>query len=198
MIDLLQRITNADYLHNNLSFVSLYIAVYEHVVDYVVSNVKSLLCDVCVENGEVVCHISDQYKIQILKRIVDEHGNKNDPTRASFLWLVDNDAITKSEYELFLNIKGIRNKYAHELMDVICQGTEESEQELFVALLTLYKKIASWFYMNVEAPIMGYSLPSASEQIDVHTGTNFILNVILEVLYNGKADEYQKILNDLT
>ena len=59
MIDLLQRITNADYLHNNLSFVSLYIAVYEHVVDYVISNVKSLLCDVCVENGEIVYPISD-------------------------------------------------------------------------------------------------------------------------------------------
>ena len=54
--------TDKDILQTNLSFVSLFIAVYENMVDYVETNLESFLCDVYVENGELKYIKTQKYK----------------------------------------------------------------------------------------------------------------------------------------
>jgi len=41
----LKNITDKGFLQDNMTFVSLYIAVFENMTDYVISNLKSFLCD---------------------------------------------------------------------------------------------------------------------------------------------------------
>jgi len=118
MMNWLENITDKDFLQDNMTFASLYIAVYENMIDYVASNIKFFLCDYALKDGKEVCRETEAYKVQIKNRIVDEKGNRN-AIKASFLWLVDRGAITVSEYGRFLELKEIRNRYAHEMVNVI-------------------------------------------------------------------------------
>ena len=192
----LSNITNKDLLQDNLTFASLYIAVYEHMTDYVVSNLKSFLCDWGVKDGKEYYIETDIYKTEIKNRIVDDRGNK-DITKSSFLWLIDNGAITQVDYQIFLDSKLLRNKYAHELTSVIYQGVDESEIKLFFNMFEVYQKISKWYFINIEAPIMGEELPDDVDLLQVQTAANIMFGMILEVLYNGKSDEYKEILKDV-
>ncbi len=192
----LSNITNKDLLQDNLTFASLYIAVYEHMTDYVVSNLKSFLCDWGVKDGKEYYIETDIYKTEIKNRIVDDRGNK-DITKSSFLWLIDNGAITQVDYQIFLDSKLLRNKYAHELTSVIYQGVDESEIKLFFNMFEVYQKISKWYFINIEAPIMGDELPDDVDLLQVQTAANIMFGMILEVLYNGKSDEYKEILKDI-
>jgi len=192
----LSNVTDKNILQDNLTFASLYIAVYEHMTDYVVSNLKSFLCDWGVKDGKEYYIETDIYKTEIKNRIVDDKGNK-DTTKSSFLWLIDNGAITKEDYQVFLDAKLLRNKYAHELTSVIYQGIYESEIKLFFDMFGVYQKISKWYFINIEAPIMGEELPDDVDLLQVQTAANIMFGMILEVLYNGKSDGYKEILKDI-
>ena len=189
----LENITDKDKIQDNLTFASMYIAVYEHMVDYVVSNIKDFLCDVGIKNGEEFCDETEEYKAEIKRRVVDDYGNK-DKTKASFLWLVDNQAISQEDYARFLAVKAVRNKYAHELTGVIYQGIAEREIALFFDMYELYRKISKWFFLNIEAAIMGYDLPEEVDLESVRTTADIIFGMVLNVLYNGKSEEYKAML----
>lgn len=188
-----ENIVDKDFLQDNLTFASLFIAIYEHMADYVVSNVESFLCNLGIEDGKMVCKKTEKYKSEILNRIVDEKGNK-DKTKASFLWLVDNGAITTKDYEKFIAIKNIRNKYAHELTNIIFEGVEESEIILLFDMHSLYCSISRWFFVEIEAPIMGYEIPENADVNEIQSAANYAFNIVLNVLYNGKSEEYKSII----
>lgn len=196
MQDWMDRIVDKDLLQFNLTFCSLYIAVYEHITENVAESIKCFLCDEAVEDGQLVFKETKDYKEEIKNKVVDSNGNKN-ITKASFLWLVDNGAITKNEYQVFLDAKKIRNRYAHELFKIICTGLPESDAEHFFAFYNLYLKIVKWFYINIDAPIMGYDIPDDTEDMEVHSLDSVMLKVILDVLYQDKSEEYKNYMKDL-
>lgn len=166
----------------NLVFVSMYIAVYEHMTDYVVSNLKYFLCNVGIEDGKEVLHKTKKYREKIEERIVDNHGNK-DKLKASFLWFVDSEAISQDDYQCFLETKKIRNKYVHELLNVIMQGgVTESEIKLFLKMYKLYQKISKWWFVNIDI----FSEDEIPENIDienVRTVADIFFGEMLRILY---------------
>lgn len=192
----LDNIIDKNILQDNLTFASLYIAIYEHMTDYVVSNLKSFLCDWGIKDGKEFYLKTKTYKAEIENRATDSKGNKN-ITKASFLWLVDNGTITQAEYRLFLKIKALRNKYAHELTSVICQGITKAEIKMFFKMLELYKKISKWYFINIEVPILGEDLPEDVDLLQAEATSTVMFSMILEVLYNGKSDEYKQMLKDI-
>ena len=196
LVDWLNNITDKNILQDNLTFASLYIAVYEHMTDYVVSNLKSFLCDSVIKDGKEYYFETDVYKNEIKNRIVDNKGNK-DVTKSSFLWLVDNGAITQADYQCFIDAKLLRNKYAHELTSVIYQGIAETEIKLFFDMFEIYQKIGKWYFINIEAPILGEDLPDNVDLLQVQTSASVMFEMILDVLYNGKSYKYKKILKDI-
>ncbi len=190
----LKNLVDDKILSDNLIFISLFIAVYENFSDYVVSNSESFLCEESIENGEYVIKKTQVYRDEIKNRVVDDKNNK-DITKASFLWLKDNTAISGSDYELFLKLKGIRNKYAHELTSIILSGIDEKEDiKLFFDMIALYKKITKWWFINIEAPILGCEV---DEEAEIYNSANGAFDLIINVLYNGKSEEYKKILEEL-
>ena len=196
MSDWLSNIVSKEILQDNLSFVSLFIAVYEHTVDYTVSSIRSLLCDLSINEGNECWKETEHYKREIRNRVVDTKGNK-DITKASFLWLIDNDAISTADYDRFIEIKSIRNKYAHELISVIFEGVSEAEVKLLFDMIALLQKIGRWFYVNVDAPIMGYEIPEGLEPGDIQSAGSAVLQILLDVLYNGKSEEYKTLVTKI-
>lgn len=193
MSDWLANVVDKEVLQDNLTFVSLFIAIYEHTVDYAISNIKSLLCDFWIEDGKERWRETETYIQEIRNRIVDEKGNK-DITKASFLWLVDNGAISSSDYKNFLEIKAVRNKYAHKLTTTIFEGVSESEISKLVNMCEMLQRISRWFFVNVEAPIMGYEIPDIEEPGDIQSAGSLVFQMLLDVLYNGKSEEYKAIV----
>lgn len=193
MVQWFENLLNKDYLQDNLTFASIYIALYENMTDYVVSSIKDFLCDIGIKDGKIFCKESTEYITQIRKRVVDDKGNR-DTTKASFLWLVDNEAITSDDFDSFLQIKQVRNKYAHELSEVIMTGITESEIALLFDMHSLYRKISGWFFTEIDAPIIGYEIPSDADVPSIQNAANFTFRIILDVLYNGKSEEYQSII----
>lgn len=190
----LNNLVDEKFLSDNLTFVSLYIAVYENFADYVVSNIESFLCEESIENGEYVIKKTQVYRDEIKNRPVDDKNNR-DITKASFLWLKDNGAISADDYESFLKIKSIRNKYAHELTSIILSGVDgKVEIKAFFDMISLYKKITKWWFINIEAPILGYEI---NEDAEIYNSANGAFDLIIEVLYNGKSEKYKSMLKDL-
>lgn len=188
-----ENLVNKDYLQDNLTFASLFIALYENMTDYVVSSVRDFLCDISVKGGKKFCKETDEYSRQIRKRVVDDKGNR-DITKASFLWLIDNGAIATDDFDKFLQIKLVRNKYAHELSEVIMSGITENEIVLLLDMHSLYRKISRWFFIEIEAPIIGYEIPPDADVNNIQNSANFTFSIILDVLYNGKSEEYQSLI----
>ena len=196
MEEWIENLVNKDYLQDNLTFASLYIALFENMTDYVVSSAKNFLCDIGIRDGKIFCEETDEYRRQIRKRMVDDKGNR-DTTKASFLWLIDHGAITSADFDKFLQIKQVRNKYAHELSEVITTGITESEVALLFDMHSLYRKISGWFFVEIEAPITGYEIPENADIDDIQSATNVMFSIMLDVLYNGKSEEYQSIISSI-
>lgn len=128
MAEWFENLVNKDYLQDNLTFASLFIALYENMTDYVVSSVRDFLCDIGIRDGKMFCEETDEYRREIRKRVVDDKGNRY---HKSIVSLADRSrAITSADFDRFLQIKQVRNKYAHKLSEVITTGIAESEVAL--------------------------------------------------------------------
>lgn len=193
MAEWFENLVNKDYLQDNLTFASLFIALYENMTDYAVSSVRDFLCNIGVKYGKMACTETSEYRTQIRKRIVDDKGNK-DITKASFLWLVDHRAITSADFDRFLEMKDVRNKYAHELSEVIMTGISENEIVLLLDMHSLYRTISRWFFVEIEAPISGYEIPENADIDNIQSAANLTFGIILNVLYNGKSEEYKTMI----
>ena len=193
MAEWFKNLVNKDYLQDNLTFASLFIALYENMTDYVVSGVRDFLCEIGIRDGKMFCKETDEYRRQIQKRVVDDKGNR-DLTKASFLWLIDHGAITSADFDSFLQIKQVRNKYAHNLSEAIMTGITESEVALLFDMYSLYRKISGWFFVEIEAPILGYEVPPDADVSNIQSASNLMFSIMLNVLYNGKSEEYQSII----
>lgn len=189
----IENLINQDYLKDTMTFISFYTMTYESMVDYVVSQIHDFLCDISVEEGQLQYIETSKYKTQIKNRVVDKRGNKN-VTKASFLWLKDNNAISERDYEDFLMIKQQRNTFVHEMFQKVVQGITEDEVDCLVKMILLYKKISNWWFINIECSIMGYELGEDVDINGIQSDTTFILDIIRDVIFNGKSNEYQEIL----
>ncbi len=196
MADWLEHIANEEILKQNLIFCSLYIAVYEHITDCVEDAIKSFLCHEQIEDGKLTYAETSEYRKKIKNRIVDDKGNKN-ITKASFLWLVENGAISEEDYRCFLQAKDIRNRYAHELFRMVCEGVPEEDVKHFFNFYAVYNKIVKWHYINIDAEIMGYEVPSDADEMEVYSMASALFKIILDVLYLDKSDEYSEIIEKL-
>ena len=55
-------------------------------------------------------------------------------------------------------------------------------------------KIGRWYFINIEAELLGEKLPENTDLMQVETAANVMFGMILEVLYNGKSEEYKAMI----
>ena len=192
----LNNIWNKDILQHNLSFLALFIGMYEQFEDKVIENVDCFLNLGCSANDDTHCKKSEYYRQNILNRKVDENGNKN-KLKATMLWFVDVGAITPEDYSLFLNIKEARNIYVHQLTKCVVNGISDKDIDMLVQLLNLFYKIDNWWINEIEIPSSGIS---ASDDYPTEEACSMIYTIyrdMINILFRGKADDYQTYLNNL-
>ena len=192
----LNNIWNKDILQHNLSFLALFIGMYEQFEDKVIENVDCFLNLGCSANDDTHCKKSEYYRQNILNRKVDENGNKN-KLKATMLWFVDVGAITPEDYSLFLNIKEARNIYVHQLTKCVVNGISDKDIDMLLQLLNLFYKIDNWWINEIEIPTSGIS---ASDDYPTEEACSMIYTIyrdMINILFLRKADDYQTYLNNL-
>lgn len=192
----LNNIWNKDILQHNLSFLALFIGMYEQFEDKVIENVDCFLNLGCSANDDTHCKKSEYYRQNILNRKVDENGNKN-KLKATMLWFVDVGAITPEDYSLFLNIKEARNIYVHQLTKCVVNGISDKDIDMLVQLLNLFYKIDNWWINEIEIPTSGISASDDYPTEEAYSMTYTIYRDMINILFLGKADDYQAYLNNL-
>lgn len=192
----LKNIFSKDALESNMIFTSFYIAIYENLVGTITEKIKNFLCLLVIEDGELISKPTEKYNSLIKNRQIDKKGNK-DIVKASFLWLIEMGAITQEDYKTFLQIKNLRNRYAHSLLEVLYKGVEQDEILRFFQLRDLYTQIDKWWINEIEIPTSGNFQIGQYDPEDVSSVPNMFFDAMIDILYRGKADEYAKFLNNL-
>lgn len=192
----LNNIWNKDILQHNLSFLALFIGMYEQFEDKVIENVDCFLNLGCSANDDTHCKKSEYYRQNVLNRKVDENGNKN-KLKATMLWFVDVGAITPEDYSLFLNIKEARNIYVHQLTKCVVNGISDKDIDMLVQLLNLFYKIDNWWINEIEIPTSGISASDDYPTEEAYSMIYTIYRDMINILFLGKADDYQAYLNNL-
>ena len=73
-------------------------------------------------------------------------------------------------------------------------GIDKSDIDCFVKMIKLYRKISNWWFVNVEVEFLDSPLFDNAELDKAISLKNVLLDIVMEVLYNGKSEEYKKII----
>ena len=192
----LERILDKDSLKVELSFMAIFIGLFEYLKDTVCSRVESFLCTdmTRTDEGELIWVHTDEYKSEIEKRIVDGEVVK-DRLRNTMLWYKDAGALTEKDYVRFLELRKKRNSYAHEMTAHILDGLPEQDMHALIDLLELFQKLDQWWINEIEIPISGDFKPGSYQEDEVESVALITFKMLISTLFvEGKSEEYMEMI----
>ena len=173
-IDKWIKFLHPENLKDNLMFSSLYIATFESFKDYVIDEVKFFF-HVGFSEGK------DSFDPRYIESVKSKDKKYID--NASLLWLIEMEAISPEDFELYKELRQYRNKLSHELMTLLFEGLPEQLPEKFHQLIQLRTKIEKWWILNIEIPT-SYDFDSDKEitEKDIFTSSQIFNQVIFDML----------------
>lgn len=103
------------------------------------------------------------------------------------------NAITDEDIRAFANLRTIRNKVTHKMLDAIAEGGNTYLTQL-MELHKLFCKIERWWISEVEVPIVGeISQGNKTVEDEVMSGNMIILNAIIDILANDSNANYKEV-----
>ena len=194
-LDNAERICDQESLQVQLSFMALFIGMFEFMKDTLISRVESFLCSNMTQNedGEWVYIHNETYKNEIEKRFVDGKIVK-DRLRNTVLWFKDANAISDDDYELFRKLRDKRNSYAHKMAQHVWDGLPEQDAKGLLDLLDLYIKLDKWWINEIEIPISGEFEPGSYDEDSVESLALITFKIMISTLFGGKSDEYLEMI----
>lgn len=197
-LDSIKRICDKESVQVQLSFMALFIGMFEFMKDTLLSRVESFLCSDMTQNeeGEWVYIHNDTYKKEIENRLVDGKIVK-DRLRNTMLWFKDAEAINDDDYNLFRMLRDKRNSYAHEMTKHVWDGLPEDDAKGIIDLLNLYIKLDRWWINEIEIPISGEFEPGSYDEEGVESVALLTFKMMINTLYGGKSEEYLEMIQQL-
>ncbi|MBL3554086.1 hypothetical protein [Rhodovulum sulfidophilum] len=137
---------------------------------------------------------SPDYREKVLS--LDPKG-KNDPLRASIVWLLRIQAINKDDENTIREMTEERNRLAHELRNVLGGTLDHDFESLFPKLAALIAKIDRWWVVNVEMATDPEFVGTELNQDEVTPGSLMLLKVLNKVAL-GKDEEAWELYHEFT
>jgi hypothetical protein len=137
-----EKFLDPQTMQDRLISSSLFIAAFEGLKSSIVDRVKQFYQIGFGIGGDT---LDPKYKSEVLSR-------NSSPLFASLNWLVEHDAITESDIELYNEVKACRNKLSHNLLQMIEEDDLPDISKHFESLFYLLKKIEVWWILSVEIP----------------------------------------------
>ena len=109
-----EKFPSPEVTRDRLISVSMYITTFELLKESIIGRIRDFYSIGFNENDPVA---NPDYQKRVLSR------NKS-TLYASLEWLIESEAIEKSDIEIFERLKDVRNKLAHELPSLVIGGEE--------------------------------------------------------------------------
>ena len=188
-LEMIENVVTPENLQFTVSFTSLFVLVFECFKDMVIDRPKEFFCTEKIEFKEdkIVYYETEKYKREVRKLA-------NKPFEASLRWFANHKVITESDVNKVLSIELRRHSFVHELYNVIHNGISDEDTQLLADLVSIYKKIDSWWIYNVEIDWDEIKDPDNVKQDECISGSLMMIDVMINILLKGEGESYRECL----
>lgn len=163
--------------HERLISSSIFITAFELLKESIIGRIKDFYSDGLPSDENVV---SEEYKERVL--------SKNKSTLyAPLAWLTESEVIDEADLDTFEQLKGIRNKLAHELPSHVLGVSEFSISGHLEKALFLLRKIEVWWVVNFELAINPDYDDQEIDEEGIVPGPVLMMQIMLEVVSGNKS-----------
>lgn len=181
----MEKLLNKDSVRNNLILASLFVTSFEMLKSSIQDRIKGFLCldSELNEDGEIVFEISNDYKTQVLKRVISGINRKN--TRdyhlfySSCLWLKEKNVIDYNDLLEIEKIRKHRNLISHNPLKLLIDENININKVLLKESQILLKKIEKWWILNFEIPINPKFNGKEIDERDIKSGRTIFLDYLV-------------------
>ncbi|WP_293307370.1 hypothetical protein [Pedobacter sp. UBA5917] len=183
----MEKIINPTLLKRNMLVASLFVTSFEMLKTTIQGKIKDFLCmdGALNDQGEFEYEISDQYRSEILDRIIPHIDKKKARDYhlfySSCLWLKENGVITKGDIGYLERIRKHRNLVAHEPLRLLIDENANINIDLLKKSQQLLNKIEKWWIMEFEIPVNPDFDGKEIDEKDVQSGTTIFLDYLMHV-----------------
>ena len=177
-----ENILDKNTLRGNIIISSLFVLFFEALKDIIVDRPRSLYCIDTLEmkDGKFIYKENEKYKQRV--RALD---NKIFP--ASVRWFQNHDVLTEEDVSVIFKAEQRRNVFVHEIMRVLTEGCTEGDMLLFSDLVSIYRKLDSWWIFNVEFDPDDVQNPENVTQNTCYSMSAALLQVIKDIALGNES-----------
>ena len=188
-LEMIENVVTPENLQFTVSFTSLFVLVFECFKDMVIDRPKEFFCTEKIEFKEdkIVYYETEKYKCEVKKLA-------HKPFEASLRWFANHKVITESDVNKVLSIELRRHSFVHELYNVVHNGISDEDTQLLADLVSIYKKIDSWWIYNVEIDWDEIKDPDNVKQDECISSSLVMIDVMINILLKGEGETYRECL----
>ena len=188
-LEMIENVVTPENLQFTVSFTSLFVLVFECFKDMVIDRPKEFFCTEKIEFKEdkIVYYETEKYKREV-KNLAKK------PFEASLRWFANHKVITEYDVNKALAIELRRHSFVHELYNVVHNGISDEDTQLLADLVSIYKKIDSWWIYNVEIDWDEIKDTDNVKQDECISGSLMMIDVMINILLKGEGESYRECL----
>ena len=188
-LEMIKNVVTPENLQFTVSFTSLFVLVFECFKDMVIDRPKEFFCTEKIEFKEdkIVYYETEKYKREV-------RNLAKKPFEASLRWFANHKVITESDVNKALSIELRRHSFVHELYNVVHNGISDEDTQLLADLVSIYKKIDSWWIYNVEIDWDEIKDTDNVKQDECISGSLMMIDVMINILLKGEGESYRECL----
>ena len=188
-LEMIENVVTPENLQFTVSFTSLFVLVFECFKDMVIDRPKEFFCTEKIEFKEdkIVYYETEKYKREV-KNLAKK------PFEASLRWFANHKVITEYDVNKALAIELRRHSFVHELYNVVHNGISDEDTQLLADLVSIYKKIDSWWIYNVEIDWDEIKDPDNVKQDECISSSLVMIDVMINILLKGEGETYRECL----
>jgi hypothetical protein len=183
-----QKFLHPEALKTNLITGALFLVAYELLREVIVGRLKDFYLS-GIKNGKLI--YSPEYNTEVLARA------KN-PTKASLLWLLENNVVDQADIDLVDRVCRHRHKIAHALLRFLAKANETIDLELLRSIFELISKVERWWLIEEEIATDPDFDPEMRANIikdKVMSGNMMILHMMFQIV-SAQGDEAMRFYNE--
>ena len=188
-LEMIENVMTPENLQLTVSFTSLFVLVFECFKDMVIDRPKEFFCTEKIEFKEdkIVYYETEKYKREV-KNLAKK------PFEASLRWFANHKVITEYDVNKALAIELRRHSFVHELYNIVHNGISDDDIKLLADLISIYRKIDSWWIYNVEIDWDEIKDTDNVKQDECISGSLMMIDVMINILLKGEGESYRECL----
>ena len=188
-LEMLENVMTPEILQMTVSFTSLFVLVFECFKDMVIDRPKEFFCiDQMEFRDDKIVHMETEKYKNMVRKLAQK------PFEASLRWFVNHEVITEFDVNKALSIELRRHSFVHELYNVVHNGISDEDIKLLTDLISIYKKIDSWWIYNVEIDWDDIKDPDNVKMDECFSSSLMMIDVMINILLKGEGNAYSECL----